>query len=441
METVLDGEEIEDALHAVPAHPSRKKGPLVRAARAVLLILAFPACSDAPPAPPSAEATPGGPGVDRHLAVEVREIYRIGGFDAPAWVDLTRIAAMVFDTDGNLMVLDGMRRDVLVVDSVGDFVRRLGGPGEGPGEFQAPTGMAVLDDGDLTVFDAGAFRITRFSPQGDLRLTRPVDVGVAGFPLGPTLRPLGGEVIAEVLGPASKADPYARRVVALGAGADSGHRLLLDAWGPEPPDESGTRFRGKRVETPGWNEAAFPPPLSFAPFPDGRVAIVDSLDYRVRLIDGVTGRVERTLRRPLRPEPVTDEIRDAEVARRITTTRPTRRLGRAGSADPHVTSLDAGERAALLAAMIDDLDFPDSIPVLRRLDVDPEGRIWIERSSALRPSGPIDLFSPNGRYAGTIPPDELAFPDAFGPGGLAAWLSTDDLDVPVIRVGRVTLGR
>jgi hypothetical protein len=30
----------------------------------------------------------------------------------------------------------------------------------------------------------------------------------------------------------------------------------------------------------------------------------------------------------------------------------------------------------------------------------------------------------------------MAFPDAFGPDGLAAWIELDELEVPRVRVGR-----
>ena len=45
---------------------------------------------------------------------------------------------------------------------------------------------------------------------------------------------------------------------------------------------------------------------------------------------------------------------------------------------------------------------------------------------------PIDLISSDGRYLGTFAPGSTAMPSAFGPNGLAAFVETDDLDVPYV---------
>ena len=36
--------------------------------------------------------------------------------------------------------------------------------------------------------------------------------------------------------------------------------------------------------------------------------------------------------------------------------------------------------------------------------------------------GAINVWNPDGRYVGTLPPDDPPMPDAFGPDGLAAWI-------------------
>ncbi len=51
--------------------------------------------------------------------------------------------------------------------------------------------------------------------------------------------------------------------------------------------------------------------------------------------------------------------------------------------------------------------------------------------------GPIDVLAPDGRYVGTFPAGRREMPDAFGPDGLAAFLGTDEFDVPVITVRRL----
>ena len=47
----------------------------------------------------------------------------------------------------------------------------------------------------------------------------------------------------------------------------------------------------------------------------------------------------------------------------------------------------------------------------------------------------------DGRYVGTLPADGLRTPWAFGPGGLAAFVESDEYDVQTVRVVRLSLGR
>ena len=56
-----------------------------------------------------------------------------------------------------------------------------------------------------------------------------------------------------------------------------------------------------------------------------------------------------------------------------------------------------------------------------------------------REPAPIDVVTTDGEYIGTLPVGEARLPAAFGPGGLAAYIEVDDLDVPVVLVGRLTI--
>jgi len=78
--------------------------------------------------------------------------------------------------------------------------------------------------------------------------------------------------------------------------------------------------------------------------------------------------------------------------------------------------------------------------VIRGIAVDPEGRIWVSRTpEEVDPDapGPVDVIDASGRYLGTVP--SMTLPDAFGPGGLAAWMGTGEFDVPIVEVRRITL--
>ena len=76
--------------------------------------------------------------------------------------------------------------------------------------------------------------------------------------------------------------------------------------------------------------------------------------------------------------------------------------------------------------------------MLYGLKVDWEDRIWVERRGPTGDDdGPTDIVTPDGGYIGTLPPDGLRTPDAFGPDGFMAYIELDDLDVPTVRVVRL----
>ena len=54
-----------------------------------------------------------------------------------------------------------------------------------------------------------------------------------------------------------------------------------------------------------------------------------------------------------------------------------------------------------------------------------------------REPAPIDVVTADGRYVGTFPAGATRMPVAFGPGGLAAFVEFDELDVPTVIVRRL----
>jgi DNA-binding beta-propeller fold protein YncE len=85
-----------------------------------------------------------------------------GDFAAP-----TNVAV---DRDGNLYVTDTLNDRVEVFDAEGAFIRTFGKNGDGPGEFTRPKGIAIDCDGHVWVADANLNRLQVFTPEGDLRL-------------------------------------------------------------------------------------------------------------------------------------------------------------------------------------------------------------------------------------------------------------------------------
>ena len=175
---------------------------------------------------------------------------------------------------------------------------------------------------------------------------------------------------------------------------------------------------------------AFSPRLHAGVLSDGRIALVDSIGYRVKLLTP-TGAVQRTLQRSVSPVPVTEEIREAERRRMAATMQVTVRGGGSRPRSPQVAEQI---RQSLLAQ----LTFAEKIPVISGLAVDSEDRIWVERWGSDGVSvGGTDILTADGSYVGTLAPDELRMPRAFGPSGLMAYVESDEMDVPVVRVVRL----
>lgn len=136
-----------------------------RAARGTLplvVLLAATACGDRAPAPPA-----DGPAQLEALPeLTLTEEVRIGSVDDPE-VGFSRIAGVDVGADGRVYVLDGQEMQIRVLSTEGEIVARIGGPGEGPGEFQGFVRFGVQGD-TLWTFDPRANRITLFDTSGSV---------------------------------------------------------------------------------------------------------------------------------------------------------------------------------------------------------------------------------------------------------------------------------
>jgi hypothetical protein len=83
-----------------------------------------------------------------------------------ARVEFGRIADVDVDSRGRIYVADGFGQ-VVVLDAGGALVRRIGGPGDGPGEFRGLSDLRVVEGDTLLVFDFAHSRITVYAPDVD----------------------------------------------------------------------------------------------------------------------------------------------------------------------------------------------------------------------------------------------------------------------------------
>ena len=383
------------------------------------------ACSDAGnESDTGAVGTLDGPDVIVNAVTE--EVFAVGSAMATDWQAFGNVRSVHFDAQANLHIFDSNADHIVVVGPDGSLIRTVGGPGEGPGEFGNVLDALVARDGSYKVM--GLSRIDLFEPGGEFARSITMNPMTTGIVMGGVVLPDGRLLSSQFMrfGGDEEPDEDGRPIYIVPLDSIV-PQLLYTAW--ELPEEaedeidmSGSPSTGMSVSMPAGR--AFEPRLQYDLLADGRLALIDSTGYRVKLI-GLDGSVTGTVERPIAPLPVDDAIMEAE-----------RERYRANEASAQESAAAAGVQ--LQREGVEDRTFADEVPVLYDLEVDWEDRIWLERWGPTGDDdGPTDIVTPDGDYIGTLPPDGLRIPDAFGPGGLLAYVETDEMDVPTVRVLRL----
>lgn len=402
------------------------KVPRYLAALAPLALLI--ACGDAGDGSGTGTAgTLNGPDVIVNAVSE--EVFTVGSVAGDDWDTFGSVEAVGFDEEAKLHILDAQADHILVVGPDGSLIRTVGGRGEGPGEFNSPRELIVARDGSCTV--VGITQIDLLNPGGEFVRRVAMNPKTTGLVRADLALPDGRLVTSMILRIGDDEEAGEGRPIYAFSLDGGGAEVLYTAWQlPEEEEdlvEAESSSAGMLMRMSAGR--AFEPPLALDVLTDGRLALVDSIGYRIKLIapDGiVTGTVER----PIVPLPVDERIMEAERERYRETTASLAEIGRRADLPFPVQFEREGA---------EELAFADEVPVLTGIKVDWEDRIWVGRTGPTGDGddGPIDIVTPDGSYVGTLPPDGLRTPDAFGPGGLMAYIETDELDVQTVRVVRL----
>ena len=367
------------------------------------------------------------PTEDRWLEPHFEELYRVGSLSGEDWEQFGSIRRVAFDAAGQLYVFDSQAQYIFVVGQGGELRHTLGGPGEGPGEFRIPAGLAVMRDGRVVILDIGYPGYHLFNADGGYE--RRVGLPVSGsrmihtdyFPYP------GGEAVVSAVG----SQPLFIRF--FDEGRDQSHtsrpveRLILtgevvtrdtvaEGWLPAGGDTVRIGERSAKV---------FGPRMLLGVLPDGSVAFSDSSAYAIRIARPGTG-VWRVLRRPLQPIPVTNRMIDAEKNRQL------ERLDEMeGLRDPSLVRMSR--------EVVAKLEFFEEVSILREMKTSWSGEIWVQRGGEepIDDEGPIDVVTMDGRYLGSFRAGTIQLPSAFGPDGIVAFIETDDLGVNTVVVKRL----
>jgi len=106
--------------------------------------------------------------------IELDELWRLGGENESDEEIFGRVADILVDERGEVYFLDGQLDEVRVFSPDGVWLRRLGRPGEGPGEFRNATTEFFLPDDRIAVVQSMPTRVVTMDRNG---------AGLADLPL------------------------------------------------------------------------------------------------------------------------------------------------------------------------------------------------------------------------------------------------------------------
>ena len=342
----------------------------------------------------------------------------IGVADGAGEYTFSRISDVGLSHDGSFVVSDALSQEIRVYDTNGAYVRTLGGPGEGPGEFATAPLIAGLSGDTVFAWDSRSRRITSLSGSGDVIEMVTLRAESGGRPMQVTRKNDGS---------------YLSQSVWIARGGPQGElhdfRVDLDSVTIEHLDSAGALIDTVRV-----------------------LANTERVESSELLGDGRFR--TRRMQRPLSPR----AFMRSDGVRPILAHGSAFELilrGDAGGTETIVRVNDAwpvmtpGEiRSRMEAVLLEQLDGGDLDPLMRRLYgeflsertpvvanvvISVDGDIWVRRYE-FASSDPAEWFvlSPDGELRGSVytPPDfslhEIRLDHIVG-------VARDDFDVPYVR--------
>ncbi len=152
---------------AGPAQPRSVRGPQTLSGVfhiALGALISLGGCVAERDAGPLEEPRVGAP-----LEIEAEAVLSVGVVAGDSLQEFDRVRTPFVFPDGRLVVPLGGSRDIRVFTQEGDFVERLSGRGEGPGEFVDLSEAWPRGD-TIEAFDGLLRRVTRFLPDGSVEV-------------------------------------------------------------------------------------------------------------------------------------------------------------------------------------------------------------------------------------------------------------------------------
>lgn len=304
---------------------------------------------------------------------------------------LGQLSGIAMDARGVVYASDASDGRIWVFDSLGRSQRAIGRKGNGPGEFQAPTGIAIGPDGMLYVRDTEL--VTRFAADpANGRLTRYAD-SFRGPPMSDwmsrhaTRFDRDGHLYYPAFNTVSRElrSGLFHRYRVDGALADS---LVVPAFPGAPMSTASVRLSasGGRMLR-GMNHAPFTPLPHWDVTTRGTLVTSDGRSYLIRETDR-NGRVLREFRRTVAEERIpAAERRDSLEALRARRDSITVPWSQVSGVPPEVR----------------ELRLPETYPPILALYAGEDGRVWVRRWVARGSERTVfDVFEADGRFSRVV---------------------------------------
>ena len=367
--------------------------------------------------------------------VEPEPLLEIGTVTGAPEYLFTDVVAAVRLSNGDIVVADRGASELRSYDAAGNFQWRAGRSGEGPGEFRSLDFVGTTDSDSLVTYDGALLRAQLFDPQG--RLARDYRVAITegeatgrGTMADKAVGVVDGLLIVRFIESGDEAPTGVvrwplERLAALDL-VDGAVRSLIVL----PGLEQVVRAREEGGLSQRWYVFANGPEYGAAA---GRLAVIDTEAWSVRLISSRDGATTAVFRRDVAPRSVTAALVDLHLDGIVAL----------AFADPDQAAAEDVERFRQGWG-----GYPRAphLPVLRSIHVDGTAHLWLQPyyvAGAEPP--PFEILAPDGTWLGsvTLPPGlhrafiqyQAPYMEIGDDYVLGVW--TDDLDVQYVRMYRI----
>ena len=345
------------------------------------LLGALVACAADSPAPAGSAGAGAADTVRMHVAWEVAPGRH------PAADSIGEITGVAVDPAGNVYATDRINAKIWVFDAEGRLRGSIGRKGEGPGEFDWPTGPAVGPDGRLYVRDVE--RVSVFGPDPGTGLLSRFEASFPGplYPDYQSMRATRFEESGTLLYPGYRwlpdgtEHPWVARFVD-GVMADT---IWMPRYANAPP--VAVYVESGELLLRGLEHVPFAPLPVWDVTPEGTVISGDATSYELVETDR-EGKVIRRFSRsvPLDPIPAR-ERRDSIAALRA-----------------RLDSIPVGfDRVKGMPEAVRKLEVPDRYPAYMAVYASQDGDVWVRRWPVGGGDRTIfDVFARTGEFRHTV---------------------------------------